>query len=123
MEYDESTGRYYASEIISRLRPGDIVAIVQSWDGVDEKRISPNGEMDKWLGAYLTVESVSSDFITVVEDDGDGPVEQGGHWLWYADMIDRIMPGYVKTTKQEIEYEIASESDMMKFLFGGAASG
>lgn len=106
-------------EELSLLSPGDTVKLVDNWDGV-KSSFNINGEMDKWLGKYLTVEAVVYDpgniewYITVREDYGDGPEYQGGHWCWYADMIDMEVP--------DAEYEIAGKNDIIKFLFGGASS-
>lgn len=77
------------SAAFSSLRTGDIIKIVDSWDGV-RGRYPASGEMDKWLGEVVTVFTNCDEYITIQEDEGDGPDYQGGHWNWYSDMVECV---------------------------------
>nr|WP_325232897.1 hypothetical protein [uncultured Oscillibacter sp.] len=95
-----------------KLRPGMKVRIVG--DPADVPHIDPDFKMGKWCGQIVTVLSVSEDSIKIVEDAGDGPEEQGGHWFWYDGAVECI----AKKEPNYPDFDVASKNEILSFIFG-----
>ena len=84
---------------ITTLRPGDVVKIVKEWPG--EIGQSHSGNMDKWLGTYMTVKERTygtfngnrEECVHMVEDIGELRPHSG--WFWSGKMIERIISEHI----------------------------
>ena len=75
---------------IKELYPGCKVRIVDRW--VPRCHQAPDGGMDRWLGAVMTVQEIpEGGFVIMEEDAGDGPFWQGGHWRWFPAAIAEVL--------------------------------
>jgi len=97
---------------LRKISPGMKVKIVETPDRIPYR--DPMGHMDKWCGQIVTVRSVVSDCITIEEDNGDGPGEQGGHWFWESRAIDHI----VEDVPNYPDFDVASKDEVFSLIFG-----
>lgn len=70
---------------MASLQQGDRIRIVDCWAGGLH---NSSGLMDEYLGETLTVASVNRQPINGLYCRVD---EDGGRWLWFAEMIDAII--------------------------------
>ena len=81
---------------VTMLRPGDRVKIIDAWPG--DIGQAENGNMDKWLGKYMTVLSSNSsayfngDYKPCVKMKEDQAEFLHYGWFWSSEMIDFIVP-------------------------------
>ena len=73
---------------LNKLKPGDMVVIVDQWPRPKDGPQNPHGKMDKWLGQIMTVRRAGPRDVQMEEDQN----EYGG-WYWYPEMIDRVFDG------------------------------
>lgn len=97
------------------LKIGDLVKIVDGWEEV-RTPYSKHGSMDKWLGQVAMVKERRADYIIIYEDSGDGPAEQGGHWRWFADMLEPYDPAAVASESESYIIHIPSNEDIISLL-------
>lgn len=55
------------------------------------KGMNYEGLMDHWLGQVVTCEFKRALSICIVEDAGEYPYQEGGHWYWNANMFECIV--------------------------------
>ena len=91
------------------LQPGMKFKVVDRWPSGG--RQNGDGDMDKWLGAEMTVKAVEDRFVRAEEDAGDVPWRDLG-WSWYPELVDCIIYDDANVSMQEPD-----DSDMLSFLF------
>lgn len=98
---------------LTMLERGMRVKIIDQW--VRGCRQNHEGLMDKYLGQTVTIHSVDGRYAYIEEDAGDCHVHEGGHWRWFPECFDYIV--------DDEDFEPASESEFLSFLFGSYTKG
>lgn len=93
------------------LSPGMRVKIVDQWNGNCCQNIE--GLMDKYLGQIVTVAEISGGDVFIEEDRDD----ENQRWFWNSYCFD-----YIVEDEPE-DFEPASESEFLSFLFGSYTKG
>lgn len=94
---------------IMALQPGMKVKVIDEWvPGCKQNRA---GEMDKYLGTFVTVLDVRGDTILIEEDAGECIHQDGGHWYWNAHCFDYIL------NEDGRDFEPSSESEILSLIF------
>lgn len=94
---------------ISTLAPGMRVKIVDEW-GLRCQQ-NRDGEMDRYLGAIVTVAEIHDGYIFIEEDVLEN---DGGPWYWNAYCLDRVVD------EIDTEIEAADDDELSSFLFNRA---
>ena len=92
------------------LQPGMRFKVVDRWP--PKGRQNHNGNMDKWLGAEMTVEFNNGYSVKAKEDRGDTPWSDDRGWNWFPELIDCII-----ICDDDASIQEPDDSDMLSFLF------
>lgn len=83
---------------IEDLKPGMKVRIIHK----RQKHWNSEGEMDKWMGKVMTIETIRHvDDITMQEDTGEG-YRVDDHWTWHLSDIAEIIPTKIEELRKEL---------------------
>lgn len=72
-----------------QYKAGDRVCICSEWNGEAARLVNPDGKMDHWLGAVMTIREVNDRYgHYLMQEDKD---ERGGYgWFWYDSLIEGL---------------------------------
>lgn len=84
---------------LNKLKPGDMVVIVDQWPNPKDGRQNLQGKMDKWLGQIMTVRITGPREVEMEEDRNDN---DNGGWFWYPELIDRVFDGFESPEASDI---------------------